>query len=305
MASKSQKWKKISRWFRFCLEYGLLLLVLPLFRGLPRNQSLKLGGWLGRQGYWLLPSRRRLADQNMQLALPELSEDERQEKIRQMFAHAGISGAEMLRLDMFRPQSDDLEKYFDLVGMEHLQEAYALGRGVILLTGHVGCWEVGNYPFAEQNFPIDLVAKPMKNPLTDKYLNRMRESYGARVLDSKNGARRIVKSLKAGRAPVILLDQHLSPPGAVQVDFFGRKAFTTTVITSMAMKYQVPVVPVFVHRLPGFRYKVAADPMIILEDGDSSDLVLKNTKLLTDRIETAIREDVAQWFWMHKRWRER
>ena len=304
MAPRSKKWKK-ARWLRFRLEYALVLLLAPLVRGMPRQLSLRLGGWLGRQVYWLLPSRRRLADRNMQLALPELSDSERHEKVRKMFEHVGISGMEMLRLDMFRPHSEDLQRYFELVGVEHLREAYALGRGVLLLTGHVGFWEIGTFVVSDHGFPIDVVAKPMKNLLTDRYINRMRESYGARVLNSKKGARRILKSLQEGRGVAILLDQHISPPGAVQVDFFGRKAFTTTAITNMAMKYQIPVVPIFVHRQPGFRYQFAAEPMMILENGDDPELVQKNTQLLTDRIEAAVRLNVSQWFWMHKRWRDR
>jgi KDO2-lipid IV(A) lauroyltransferase len=305
VASQSKQWKKRSRWLRFRLEYGLVLLLAPLVRSLPRDLSLRLGGWLGRQSCWLLPSRRRLADRNMRLALPELSAGERREKVRRMFEHVGISGMEMLRLDMFRSHNDDLDRYFELVGIEHLREAYALGRGVLLLTGHVGFWEIGTYVLTQHEFPVDVVAKPMKNPLTDTYINRMRESCGARVLNSKKGARRILKSLQEGRGVAILLDQHISPPGAVPVDFFGRKAFTTTAITNMAMKYQVPVVPIFVHRLPGFRYQFAAQPMMMLDNGDDPELVLKNTQLLTDRIEAAVRRNVSQWFWMHKRWRDR
>ena len=304
MASRNENWVQISRWFRFRFEYGLLLLLAKLVRGLPRTVSLRFGAWLGRQGYWLLLSRRRLADQNMRLALPELSNAERSENIKKMFEHFGISGFEMLRLNMFRSHSEDLARYFDLIGTEHLKNAYALGRGVLFLTGHVGFWEVGNYTMPEQGFPFDVVAKPMKNPLADKYITCLRESYGARVLDSKKGARRILKSLQEGRGVAILLDQHISPPGAIQVDFFGRKAFTTTAITNMAMKYQVPVVPIFVHRLPGFRYRVSAEPMLLLEDGESPELIFKNTQLLTDKIEAVIREDLTQWFWMHKRWRE-
>lgn len=305
LAQKPLKTMKLSRRIKFRLEYAAIVLFAFVVRILPRRLSLKFGVWLGILTYWLMPSRRRMADRNMQLALPEMPESERHEKVRKVFEQTGMSGVEMLRLDMFQPQSDDLENYFDLVGTDYLREAYALGRGVLFLTGHVGFWEVGNYAIPEQGFPFDVVAKPMKNPLADTYITKLREFNGARVIDSKKGARRILKSLQEGHGVAILLDQHISPPGAVQVDFFGRKAFTTTAITNMAMKYQVPVVPVFVHRLPGYRYRITCDKMMILENGDDPDLIRKNTQLLTDRIEAAVREDVTQWFWMHKRWRDK
>lgn len=296
---------KISRAIKFRIEYVALLVLSFWARHLPRRLSLQVGRYLGRLSWLVQPKRRRLADENMRLALPNMSDRERRKKVRQVFEHFGVSGVDMLRLDMFRAQSGDMERYFELEGTEHLREAYALGRGVLFLTGHVGFWEAGNFAIPELGFPFDVVAKPMKNPLSDDFVVRLRESFGARVLDSKKGARRILKSLQEGRGVAILLDQHISPPGAVQVDFFGRKAFTTTAITNMAMKYNIPVVPIFIYRLPNYRYKIATEQMMILENGDDPDLVRHNTQLLTDRIEAAARQDVTQWFWMHKRWRER
>jgi KDO2-lipid IV(A) lauroyltransferase len=296
---------KISRAIKFRIEYLALLVIAFWVRLLPRKVVLQAGFHLGRLACRVMSGRRRQADENIRLALPEMLASERREKIRQAFEHVGISGMEMLRLDMYRSGSDDLEQYFEFEGTENLQEAFSLGRGVLLLTGHLGFWEVGHFALPELGFPCDSVAKPMKNPLTNKYVVRLRESFGARVLDSKKGARRILKSLQAGRCVAILLDQHISPPGAVQVDFFGRKAFTTTAITNLAMKYQIPVVPMFGQRLPDFRCKIVTEPMMLLENGDDPDLVRHNTQLLTDRIEAAIRQDVSQWFWMHKRWRER
>ncbi|MDT8418968.1 MAG: lysophospholipid acyltransferase family protein [Desulfuromonadales bacterium] len=303
MAAKTKNKKSLLRRVRFRSEYIATLFLALLIKALPRQLSLKLGGALGCLGFWLMPERRRLADVNMRLALPEMSAVERRRALGKMFEHFGICGVEMLRLDRFRPGTGDLQRYFELDGMDYLREAYALGRGVLFLTGHVGFWEGGNFAIPEQGLPFDVVAKPMKNPLADRYITRLRETYGARVLDSKKGARRILKSLQQGRGVAILLDQHIRPPGSVPVDFFGRKAFTTTAITNMAMKYQVPVVPIFIYRLPGYRYRITAEPMMMLENGDDPQLILKNTQLLTDRIEAAIREDVSQWFWMHKRWR--
>ena len=85
-------------------------------------------------------------------------------------------------------------------------------------------------------------------------------------------------------------------------DFFGRKAYTTTAISNLAMKYQVPVVPIFCQRLPDNRYQVWAEPMLLLP-GQGEQAVQENTQLLTNIIEAAVRKDITQWFWMHKRWR--
>jgi len=294
---------KRSRALQFQLEYIALLVMAAVVRHLPRTFVLWGGQCLGRLAGWVQPARHRLARHNMQRAFPEMSSAEVARNVSRVFAHFGASSVDMLRLDRFRPGSDDLQRYFDLSGIDHIRRAYGYDRGVLFLTGHLGVWEAGNFAMPELGFPFDVVAKPMKNPRVDTYVTRLRESHGARVLDSKKGARRILKSLQQGRGVAILLDQHIRPPGSVAVDFFGRKAYTTTAITNMAMKFQIPVVPIFITRLPDFRYRLSAEAPMFLENGADSDLIHRNTQLLTDRIEAAARRDVTQWFWMHKRWR--
>jgi KDO2-lipid IV(A) lauroyltransferase len=109
--------------------------------------------------------------------------------------------------------------------------------------------------------------------------------------------------LQSGRAIGLLLDQHISPPGSVQVDFFGRKAYVTTAITNMAMKYRIPIVPTFCLRRPDNRFDLWIEPLLLLE-GEGETALTENTQYLTRIIEQAIRRDPGQWFWMHKRWRK-
>jgi len=286
------------------LEYLALLLVAACVRSLPRSAALAFGRRVGRWSMRLVPGRCRLARDNMSRALPELSPDALEEQLRRSFEHVGMSGVEMLRLDLFRPASDDLERYFDIEGLTRLKEALKLERGVLLLTAHLGFWEIGNFVLPEHGVPFDVVAKPLKNPLSDRYFNRLRTAYGVQILGSRKGARRILKSLRQQRVVGILLDQHISPPGSVATEFFGRQAYTTTAIASLAMKHQIPVVPMFCLRQADNRYRIWTEPMLLLE-GQGSAAVAANTQRLTDIIETAIRQDVSQWFWMHKRWRVR
>lgn len=271
-------------------------------RRLSRRRALKLGKTLGRWSMTFLAGRYRLARKNLEQAFPDLSGNEIETILQKNFEHVGICGVEMLRIDLLKPGGDDFSNLFVVEGREHLDEAMALGRGAILLTGHLGFWEMGTFVLPELGIQCDVVAKPMRNPLADDYFSRIRTKFGARLLNSKKGARRILKSLQQNRIVGVLLDQHISPPGSVVTDFFGRKAYTTTAITNLAMKYRIPVVPVFCLRREDNRYRVWAEPPLLLE-GEGSRAVAANTQLLTDKIEAAIRQDVTQWFWMHKRWR--
>ncbi len=283
-------------------EYYALRVVAAIVRLLPRKTALTFGRVVGRLAMKILPDRYKLAKENMQLALPELSAVEIEENVRKNFEHIGASGVEMLRLDMFKHGSDDLNRYFDLENDHLLREALALNKGVILLTAHLGFWEAGHFIMSELGLPCAAVAKPLKNPLTDRYFAGIRTFFGTEILNSRKGARRILKSLRQNRAVVVLLDQHISPPGSVPTEFFGRKAYTTTAIANLAMKYQIPIVPIFFLRQPDDRYKVWAEPILMLT-GEGENAIAENTQLLTDIIEAAARKDVSQWFWMHKRWR--
>ncbi len=273
--------------WKFRLEYLAVKLVAAVLRRLPRERALKLGGRLGLVAGMLLTERRKLALDNLQRAFPEWSRQRVETIAWANFQHIGICSAEMLRLDLFRRGGDDLEQYFEMVDQNYLQEALALGRGVIVLTGHFGFWEAGFFAYPEIGIKFAAVTKPLKNPLTDRYFSNIRESFGVRTLESRKGARRILKSLQEGYSVAILLDQHIKPPGSVATEFFGRMAFTTTAITNMAMKYQIPVVPTFCHRTPDNRYRIWSEPMIMLT-GEGDEAIARNTQLLTDKIEALL-----------------
>jgi len=293
--------KPRSTFQNFC-EYALFVTLALSVRLLPRSAAFKAGACLGGISRLLLPRRVATARKNLARAFPEMPSSELDANIRKIFRHLGVSGVEMLRLDLFRT-NEDLNRYFRFEGLEHLETAYAMKKGVFLLTGHIGFWEVGTFFMPMLGYPVDFVAKKMKNPYVDRYFLKMREAAGGHCLDSKRGARRIVKSLAEKRGVAVLLDQHIQRKEAVVVDFFGQPACTTPIITQIAMKQGVPVVPVFVYRNNDNTYNVIIEPPILFEKNQSEDAIIRNTQLLSDCIENAVLRDITQWFWVHRRWR--
>lgn len=288
--------------FRHHLEYAAVRCIAPLIRLLPRPLALGLGRRVGALCCLLLSSRRRLAEDNVRQAFPQWSADQVGALVRRNFQQLGVSGVDFLRFDQF--DADNIPEFFDVEGRDHLDEAVNQGRGIILLTAHLGFWEAGNYIFPALGLPLDIIAKPLKNRLTDAYFCKIRRHFGAEILSSRKGARRILKSLQSGRAVGLLLDQHISPPGSIPVDFFGRRAYTTTAITSLAMKYRIPIVPSFCLRQSDDRYRVWFEPLILLK-GKGEQAVADNTQYLSNVMEAAIRQEPSQWFWVHQRWRQK
>ncbi len=284
------------------LEYLLFLALLGVVRILPRNLALSLGSGLGWLSQYLLPKRRRTAAENLRQAFPNMTARELDDTLHRIFRHLGKSGVEMILLDRFRTE-EDLRRYFSVHGEEHLRAAQATGKGFFIVTAHIGFWEVGTFCLPMLGCPVSLVAKKMKNPLVGDFFQKVREAGGSQIIDSKRGARRIVKALAEGRAVATLLDQHITPREAVQVDFFGRPAWTTPIIAQIAMKQGIPVLPAFSYRTPENRYEIYFEEPIHFAAEDDPKAVIRNTQLLTDRIEAAVRRDPTQWFWVHRRWR--
>lgn len=285
------------------LEYLPFICTATLVRALPRGVALGLGGWLGQMASYVQKHRAEIARDNLQHALPELSPDQVSATIRGMFRHMGISFSDMLRLDKYRGQRD-LARYFKIIGLKHLHEALALGRGCLVVTGHVGFWEAGTFILPQAGFTFEVVAKPIRNPLVDAFFTRMRRASGATLISSRKGARGIVKSLQDNHVVGLLLDQHLRGPGTVPAPFFGRLAHTTTIITQMATRYHTPILTAFAYRRPDNTYEVIIDQMFFLSGDLSAGNILANTSLLNHKLEQGIRRDISQWFWVHRRWRD-
>ena len=284
------------------LEYIVFICIASIVRCLPRTVALNLGKRLGQLARYVQRRRVNIARENLQKAFPEMLATEISEIINAMFEHLGISFTDMLRIDRYRGQQD-IDRYFAISDREHLVEALDLGRGCIILSAHIGFWEAGTFFLPLLGFTTGVVAKPMRNPLVDAYFSRMRQSNGTYIINSRKGARGILKSLQKNHAVCILLDQHLAGQGSIAAPFFGRPAHTTTIITQMATRYQIPIVTAFSYRQPDNTYHCHFSKMFLLEGNLGDEDVLANTTRLNQRLEAGIRQDISQWFWLHRRWR--
>ncbi|MGK2907565.1 MAG: lysophospholipid acyltransferase family protein [Desulfuromonadales bacterium] len=284
------------------LEYIIFICVVSMVRFLPRAMALHLGKRLGHLARYLQRRRVGIARENLQNAFPEMSAREVFVTISAMFKHLGISFIDMLRIDRYRGQHD-LDRYFAISNKEHLVEALDLGRGCIILSAHLGFWEAGTFFLPLLGFTTGVVAKPMRNPLVDAFFSRLRQANGTYIINSRKGARGILRSLQKNHVVCILLDQHLAGKGSISAPFFGRLAHTTTIITQMATRYQIPIVTAFSYRLSDNTYQCHFSEMFLLEGGLGEEDILANTTRLNQLLEAGIRRDISQWFWLHRRWR--
>ncbi len=193
-----------------------------------------------------------------------------------------------------------------MVGFERFQEEMAKGRGVILMTGHLGNWEIGAAGFTTRGVPFDAVAKPMENSLFGRALAEARRRVGMGVIDVLDAPRGVLRSLRRGRAVAILADQN-TPTGDLFVPFFGRPASAARGPALFALRSGAPMMLAVPLRDPGPKatYTVTVEPIEFEPTGDRDADVVRLTEAHTRALEAAIRRAPEQYFWLHRRWKRR
>jgi KDO2-lipid IV(A) lauroyltransferase len=179
-------------------------------------------------------------------------------------------------------------------------------RGLILLTGHYGNWEILGYVLATLGFPTTSVARPLDNPYVSDYVFGVRERTGQRIIAKKAATTEVTDLLESKQAVAFVADQNAGRKG-IFVDFFGRKASAYKSIGLLAIRYDVPVVVGYARRLGDeFKFECACQDIIYPEDWKTQDDPLRYiTQRYTRAIEDFVRKDPGQYLWVHRRWKTR
>ena len=204
-----------------------------------------------------------------------------------------------------RPLDVTLEN-IRLEGVGHLDAVMAKHGRVLLLTAHLGNWELLAAAHRLTGYPLSIVVRPLDAPWLDALAERLRRSTGVELIDKRGALRPVLEALRRGRMIGILMDQNASRREGVFVDFFGRPASTSRSLALLAIRTQTPVVPVFARRDAGGGHTVIIHESLPLPDPNgAADGVVELTARCTTVIERAIRETPEQWLWSHDRWRTR
>lgn len=272
---------------------------------LPRPLARTHGILIGYAAYLLMGRLRRVGRRNLEIAFPEKSLRERKRILRGMYVSLGRLLAEFCLFPSYTPQN--VEKIAVYQGFENFEQAEQLGKGVLLLTGHVGGWEIGSFAHSIYGHPMNIVVRPLDNP----YLNRMAENYrgrfGNRLLPKQDFARGLLSAMHKGETVGILMDTNMTPPQGDFVPFFGVLACTATGMARVALKTGAAVVPAFTIWDDSLRkYRVVFEPAIkLVKTSDPDADVLANTALFNKAIEDVVRKHPDQWLWVHRRWKTR
>lgn len=277
------------------------LALLRLLNTLPFRLQLKLGKLLGGLLFRFATARRHVADVNLTLCFPELSEQERAALLREHFSAMGIM---LFELGLSWWGSDKrLAALTEIEGLEHLDNAIKEGRGALLLGAHYTTLDISGHLLATQtNLTIRSMYRPHENPVIEYVMRRGRESY----LDSliaRDDIRGLIRTLKQNKVVWYAPDQQYEGKGSALVPFFGIPAATNIGTSRIAKMSKTAVIPfVSVRKGDGSGYLLKLLPP--LENFPSDDEIADATRI-HQIFEAQIRENRAQYFWVHKRFKRK
>ena len=293
---------------RHLVEYAVLLVVREVFRHLPPDASVALGGAFGSFYARVGGPRTRDAAINLKFAFPDMSDAERRRTLVATFANLGRCVAEVFLL-----QGRHRERLLDgltLEGLEHHDAAKQQSEsgGIIVLTGHFGSWELCGAAMAHRGYPLSVVHHEVGNPHLEKMVSGWRRAAKVEEIPMGRAAMGLFRGLAKGRLVALLLDQNAHREEGVFAPFFGQLALTRSAPASIAMSRGVPVLPVFVFRRgKSSRHVVRVFPPleIELEEAGGVAALEHNVARMNEAIEDAIRLAPDHWLWSHRRFKTR
>ena len=259
-----------------------------------------LGNLLGTLTWPLIPAkRRRMAVDNVMQCL-RVPEAEAERVAKASWVRFGPMAFEVLRFPKFKGR---LHERVELEGLEEVKKILALGRGLVFATSHCGNWELLGGALAEAGVSLVAVGMKQKESGSDRFITENRRLVGMHVT-YKTDVREMFKMLKDGWAIGLLMDQDVSARDGVVIDWFGRPTMFAQGPATLARHQQLPIVPIYITRLPDGRHKgILYPPVPVSHTNDKKADILEATRAVGRILEKHIRAYPEEWFWLHDRWK--
>jgi KDO2-lipid IV(A) lauroyltransferase len=268
---------------------------------IPRQLIINSGKLLGLLFYSLAIPHRRLVRRNLQFCYPEWSAKEIRELSRRIFMNFGITLVEMLQCTFM--SHEEVLKALHVEGEENFNKAFKSNRGIVIVSAHMGNWEVGLHITNYYGKPMLGVAAKTRYGWANILLSRSRNRLGNTIIDKKGALPKITEGLRRGEVIGMLIDQSRRKHG-VEVTFFGRKATASPAAALLALRCNSLVLPAFcVRRSDGQLTIQVKTPFELTRTGDLRSDIQSNTQRMIDVVEEMVRTYPDQWFWLLKPWK--
>ncbi|MFT9440322.1 MAG: lauroyl acyltransferase [Acetobacter papayae] len=292
--------RKTGQWLEACVAQALL----AFLGGMKPETASTFAGNLARAIGPFLPVSR-VAERNLELAMPELSQRERRAIVRGVWENLGHTVGELPHIASLQENTPS-GPGFEVQGAEYLHEQARHGGPVLFVSGHIGNWEMLPPAVARHGVPFASFYRAAGNPRVDALIRTLRDSaMGGKTVPlfakGAKGAREALAYVARGGRLGMLVDQKMND--GLEVTFFGQPAMTAPALAAMALRYRCPVIPGYVMRLGPARLRVVVEaPLTLPDTGNKQEDTRLLTQAINDRLESWIRQKPQSWLWLHRRW---
>lgn len=297
--------KKIKRTIRYTILYFLIICIKKILLFFPDSWIFFFCESCARCFFHLVKRERVKTISHLEKAFGKtLSKDAIYSLAKNTFVNLGRNAAELLLWDTFSHQK--LKDTIIAEGMEYLHEGLSKGKGVLIVTGHCGNWELIPAYLAAVGFEGSVIARNFHDDRINTLINSMRSTKGYGVIDRDDAPRKILKELHSNKLLGILADQDIKKLDSVFVTFFGHQAYTPTAPVLIALTAHCPLVPGFIIRDTNDKYKhklIFHPPVTLVDNKKDPETITSNTQKWACVVEEHIRQYPDQWVWMHNRWK--
>jgi KDO2-lipid IV(A) lauroyltransferase len=283
------------------LQYAALRIGALMLHVLPLRLTQAVAGAVARRTTTMSRRHHREAMENLQIAFPDLDPAEHERIARESQVQLFWNGIDVARSQFWTPAQTSSRLGFE--GREILDEALAEGKGVLILSLHIGCFELAVRGFGMTGVPFMVLSRPVENPFVQRYLIRSREQFGSEIVDRGNAARPMLRQLKRGGMVGVLNDRYVRG-NSVFVPFFGVRAATSTGVATFAVRTGAVVLPGFMVRDGPDHHLIRILPRVeVPPTGDRAKDIEASTAAYNRALEAVIRQYPEQWMWRHRRFR--
>jgi len=282
---------------KYFLQFILIIIFFFIFKILGIKLASNLSGKTFQMIGPLFRSKR-LIYSNIKKALPNIKQNELDEIYTSMWNNYGRVFAEYMFIKKFR--QDRLSSNIVIEGGEILENIKRDKQRVVFISGHFSNFELMAMQIEKMGIKVAAIYRPLNNIFLNRIMEKIRKNYICKFQIKKGigGTKELVRLIKDGFSTALMIDQRVSE--GIKSNFFGKKAFTTTIPAQLVKKYKIPVVPIFIERFDNIKFKMTVEKPIYFQENKSIEEI---TNELNKLLEDMILKKPNYWIWSHNRWK--
>ena len=282
---------------KYFAQFILILLFFLIFKIL----GLKLASFISGKFFQLIGPifrSKKLIHSNIKKAFPKIDEKDLKNITKSMWNNYGRVFAEYMFMKNFR--NDKLQNNIEIVGKEILEDIKNSNQKAVFISGHFSNFELMAMQIEKAGIKLAAIYRPLNNMFLNLVMEKIRKRYICKMQIKKGigGLKQLLKFNYEGYSTALMIDQRVSQ--GIKSNFFNEKAFTTTIPAQLVKKFKIPIVPIFIERYEGIKFKMTVHKPIYFSDEQTIEDI---TSQLNEILEKMVLSDPNYWIWSHNRWK--